>query len=88
MKRLFALAVLVTLMLWPISKVEAKEPQRCYTRMDYGVMFTKCNNGYYAHTIRKDRHKITTWRKLDTPEYKVVCRGINDKSLLPVPRCA
>ncbi len=71
-----------------VPQTSANEfPVKCYTRMDYGTLFTKCSDGYYAHTYRKDGFKYTTWYNKNIPHYKVTCKGINDRSLLPIYRC-
>ena len=88
MKRLFVLTAMITATLLPATEAQANFPVKCYTKMDYGVLFTKCSDGYYAQTVRQGRYKISTWRNQDIPQYVVACQGINDKSLLPVKRCA
>jgi hypothetical protein len=62
-------------------------PVKCYTRMDYGVLFTACTDGYYAQTYRQGRHKVTTWYNKNIPFYKVTCKAVNTRDLRPVPRC-
>jgi len=55
--------------------------------MDYGVLFTGCSDGYYAHTYREGWYKVSTWYNKNIPFYEVTCKAINDRSLRPVPRC-
>jgi hypothetical protein len=62
-------------------------PVKCYTRFDSGVLLTVCSDGFYAYTVRDGWYKVSTWQSTKIPQYKVVCRGMNTRSLLPVPRC-
>ena len=79
---------MITATLLPATEAQANFPVKCYTKMDYGVLFTKCSDGYYAQTVRQGRYKISTWRNENIPQYAGACRGINDRSLQPVKRCA
>ena len=87
MRKTLLVAAVLAVSLLPIEPAAAIGPVKCYTRNDYGVLFTGCNDGYYAYTYRQGYHKISVWQNQDRPFYKVTCQALNDRSLLPVPRC-
>ena len=87
-KVLFVLALTTLLATLNTPTATANNPLiKCYNRMDYGVIFTNCSDGYYARTNRIDGFKYTTWYNKNIPFYKVTCKGINDRGLQPITRC-
>jgi hypothetical protein len=62
-------------------------PVKCYTRLDYGVLFTQCNDGHYGYTVRQGKYKITVWQHTKIPKWSITCRALNTRDLRPAPRC-